>query len=142
MKEHNNPKKPIIYFYIITLVIVMLLNAFIFPAVVKQQISQVDYGTFLTQVESGKVKTVEIQDNQIAFTAIDEAGKENIYVTGRVDDPELVNRLLDADIEDFSRVIPRENSPLMNFIMSWVLPLIFFIGIGQLFAGSLQKNGR
>lgn len=140
MKEHNNPKKPIIYYYIITLVIVMLLNAFIFPAVVKQQINQVDYGTFLTQIESGKVKTVEIQDNQIAFTAIDKAGKENIYVTGKVDDPELVNRLLDADIEDFSRVIPRENSPLMNFIMSWVLPLIFFIGMGQLLAGSLQKR--
>jgi len=140
MKEHNNPRKPIIYFYIVTLIIVMLLNAYIFPAVVKQQITQVDYGTFLTQLDNGKVKSVEIQDNQIAFTAIDEAGKENIYVTGKVDDPELVNRLLAADIEDFSKVIPRENSPLMNFIMSWVLPLIFFIGMGQLLTNSMQKR--
>jgi len=140
MKEQNNPGKPIIYFYIVTLVIVMLLNAYIFPAVVKQQVTQVDYGTFLTLIDEGKVKSVEIQDNQIAFTAIDEAGKENIYVTGKVNDPELVNRLLAADIEDFSQVIPRENSPLMNFIISWVLPLVFFIGMGQLLAGSMQKR--
>ncbi|MDD3438575.1 MAG: ATP-dependent zinc metalloprotease FtsH, partial [Clostridiaceae bacterium] len=140
MKEQNNPRKPIIYFYIVTLVIVMLLNAYIFPAVVKQQVTQVDYGTFLTRIDEGKVKSVEIQDNQIAFTAIDEAGKENIYVTGKVNDPELVDRLLAADIEDFSQVIPRENSPLMNFIISWVLPLIFFIGMGQLLAGSMQKR--
>ncbi len=140
MKEQNNPRKPIIYFYIVTLVIVMLLNAYIFPAVVKQQVTQVDYGTFLTLIDEGKVKSVEIQDNQIAFTAIDEAGKENIYVTGKVNDPELVNRLLAADIEDFSQVIPRENSPLMNFIISWVLPLVFFIGMGQLLAGSMQKR--
>lgn len=139
MKEQNNPRKPIIYYYIITMVLVMLLNAYIFPSLVKQQITQVDYGTFLTQIESGKIKTVEIQDNQIAYTAIDEAGKEIIYVTGKVDDPGLVNRLITADIK-FSQVIPRENSPLMNFIMSWVLPLIFFIGMGQLLAGSMQKR--
>ncbi|MDD3705920.1 MAG: ATP-dependent metallopeptidase FtsH/Yme1/Tma family protein, partial [Clostridiaceae bacterium] len=139
MKEQNNPRKPIIYYYIITMVLVMLLNAYIFPSLVKQQITQVDYGTFLTQIESGKIKTVEIQDNQIAFTAIDEAGKEIIYVTGKVDDPGLVNRLITADIK-FSQVIPRENSPLMNFIISWVLPLIFFIGMGQLLAGSMQKG--
>lgn len=139
MKEHNNPRKPIVYYYIITMVLVMLLNAYIFPSIVKQQITQVDYGTFLTQIESGKIKAVEIQDNQIAYTAIDESGEEIIYVTGKVDDPELVNRLITADIK-FSQVIPRENSPLMNFIMSWVLPLIFFIGMGQLLAGSMQKR--
>ena len=64
MKEQNNPRKPIIYFYIVTLVIVMLLNAYIFPAVVKQQVTQVDYGTFLTRIDEGKVKSVEIQDNR------------------------------------------------------------------------------
>ena len=140
MKEHNNPRKPIIYFYIVTLIIVMLLNAYIFPAVVKQQVTQVDYGTFLTRIDEGKVKSVEIQDNQIAFTAIDEAGKENIYVTGKVNDPELVDRLLAADIEDFSKVIPSENSPLVNFSISWILPLIFFIGMGQLLTNSMQKR--
>lgn len=139
MKEQKNPKKPIIYLYIATLFIVLFLNAFVFPSILKQQITQVDYGTFLTQVENGKVKTVEIQDNQIVFTEIDEAGKEAIYVTGRVDDPELANRLHSAGVK-FSRVIPKENSPLMNFILSWVLPIIVFMGIGQIFANSLQKR--
>jgi cell division protease FtsH len=118
----------------------MILNAYIFPSLLEQEITQVDYGTFLAQIENGKVKTVEIKDNQIAFTAIDEKGKENIYVTGKVEDPELVNRLLSANVNDFSQVIPRENSPLMNFIFSWVLPIIIFIGIGQLLTNSMQKK--
>lgn len=139
MKEAKNPKKPIVYFYIITLIIVLLLNAFVFPEILKQQITQVDYGTFLTQVEKGNVKTVEIQDNQIIFTQVDGAGNEDIYITGRVDDPELANRLYAAKVE-FSKVIPKENSPLMNFIMSWVLPLVFFIGVGQLLSSTMQKK--
>lgn len=139
MKEAKNPKKPIVYFYIITLIIVLLLNAFVFPEILKQQITQVDYGTFLTQVEKGNVKTVEIQDNQIIFTQVDGTGNEDIYITGRVDDPELANRLYAAKVE-FSKVIPKENSPLMNFIMSWVLPLVFFIGVGQLLSSTMQKK--
>jgi len=117
----------------------MILNAYIFPSLLEQKITQVDYGTFLTQIEKGKVKTVEIQDNQIAFTEANEAGEEIIYLTGRVDDPELVNRLHSAQVK-FSKVIPRENSPLTNFIFSWILPIIIFIGIGQLLANSMQKR--
>ncbi|MDF2531510.1 MAG: cell division protein FtsH [Clostridia bacterium] len=139
MKEDKNPKKPIIYYYIITLVVVLILNAYVFPSVLKQEITQVDYGTFLTQIENNKVKTAEIQENQIAFTANNDAGKESIYITGRVDDPELVNRLHTAQV-NFSRVIPKENSPLTNFILSWVLPIIIFIGIGQMLTNSMQKR--
>ena len=139
MKEKKNPQKPIIYFYIVTFVIVMLLNAFVFPAMLKEQITQVDYGTFLSQIENGKVKTVEINDNQIAFTAINNEGKESIYVTGKVDDPELTNRLYAAKAE-FSQVIPKENSPLMNFLLTWIFPIILFIGLGQLLTNSMQKR--
>ncbi len=139
MKEKKNPQKPIIYFYIVTLVIVMLLNAFVFPAMLKEQITQVDYGTFLSQIENGKVKNVEIQDNRIAFSAINDEGKESIYVTGRVDDPELVNRLHKVGVK-FSQVIPKENSPLMNFLISWVFPIILFVGLGQLLTNSMQKR--
>ncbi|MDD2481338.1 MAG: ATP-dependent zinc metalloprotease FtsH [Lutispora sp.] len=139
MNPEKNPKKPVIYYYIIAMTIVLLLNAFVFPEILKQQVTKVDYGTFLTQIENGKVKTVEIQDNQIAFVAIDEAGKENVYVTGRLDDPELVKRLHNGKIE-FSRVIPKENSPLLNMMLTWIFPIIIFIGIGQLFANSMQKR--
>ncbi len=139
MKEEKNPKKSLIYFYIVTMIIVLLLNAFIFPSLLKEQITQVDYGTFLRQIENGKVKTVEIKETQIAYTEINDTGNENIYVTGRVDDPELVNRLHSAQVK-FSKVIPRENSPLLNFILSWILPLIIFIGIGQMLTNSMQKR--
>lgn len=139
MKEQKNPKKPIIYFYAVTMIIVLLLNAYVFPEMLRQQITQVDYGTFLAQIEKGKVKEVEVQENQIAFTELDEDGKENVFITGRMDDPELTNRLYDANVK-FGKVIPKENSPLMNFIMSWVLPVIFFIGLGQLLTSSMQKR--
>lgn len=139
MKEQKNPKKPIIYYYIITIIIVMLLNAFVFPSVLKQHITQVDYGTFLTQIENGKVKAVEVQDDQIAFIAIDEKDKENVYVTGRMDDPGLTDRLYDAGVE-FSKDIPKETSPLLSYLLTWIIPIVIFIGIGQLFANSMQKK--
>lgn len=139
MNEQKNPKKPLIYYFIVTMIMVTLLNVFAFPSILKKQITQVDYGTFLTQIENGKVKTVEIQEKQIAFTINNEAEKESIYVTGRMDDPELVNRLHDSKVE-FSQVIPKENSPFVNFILTWILPMIIFIGIWQLLGSSMQKK--
>lgn len=139
MKEKKRPKKPIIYFYVITLIIVLILNTFVLPSIMKQEITQVDYSTFLDQIEKGSVKTVEIQDNRIAYTEVDKEGKEIIYVTGRVEDLELVNRLRDSKVE-FSKVIPKEISPMLNFILSWVLPIVIFIGVGQLLAANMQKR--
>lgn len=139
MKDKKNTKKPIIYFYVITLIIVLILNAFIFPSIMKQEITQVDYSTFLNQIEKGSIKTVEIQENRIAFTEADKDGKEIIFITGRVYDPELVNRLHTSKVE-FSKVIPKEISPMLNFILTWVLPIVIFIGVGQLLAGSMQKR--
>lgn len=139
MNEEKNPKKPLIYYYGIAIVIVMLLNALVFPYILKQHINQVDYGTFLNMIEKNQIEVVEIQENQIAFIAKDSHGKENVYITGRMDDPDLVNRLYNGKIE-FSKVIPKENSPLINFIMNWILPIGFFIGIGQLLSRSMQKK--
>jgi len=139
MKEQKNPKKPLIYYYIITVIIVMLLNSFIFPSVLNQKIKQVDYGTFLTQIENGNVRTVEVQENQIGFTAVDENGVEHLYITGRMDDPELVSRLHNAKVK-FTKVIPKENSPLTNFFLTWILPIAIFIGIGQMLTSTMQKR--
>lgn len=138
MEVKNNPKKPLVYYFLIAMSIVMFLNAFIFPSILNKQITQVDYGTFLRQIENGKVKSVEVQDNQIGFIAVDENGKENLYATGRMDDPELANRLYNANVERFSRVIPRENSPLVNFLLNWILPLVIFFGMGQLLTKKMQ----
>ena len=143
------PKKPILYYYLGIIAVVLLLNTFVFPLLVNKHVTKVDYGTFLSQIESKTIKTVEIQDNQIAYIIEDNKGKENIYVTGRMDDPDLVNRLYEADVE-FSRVIPKENSPLMNFIFAWILPTIIFIGLWQLvskkmggkFGGNMMSFGK
>jgi cell division protease FtsH len=139
MKKQNNPRKSIAYYYIVIMVAVLFLNAFILPLMVSKNITQVDYGKFLSEIKSGNVKTVEIQEKQIAFVKTGEKNKEKVYVTGRMDDPELVNRLYDAKVE-FSKVIPKENSPLVNFLLTWILPTIIFIGLWQMFSSSIQKK--
>ncbi len=111
--------------------VVMVLNAFVFPLIMEQKVSQVDYGTFLKQIEQGKVDSVEIQDNQIGYTVLDGSGREKVYVTGKMDDPDLVNRLYDANVK-FTKVVPKEASPFLNkFILAWILPLVIFIAVGQ-----------
>lgn len=139
MNKDKNSKKPVIYYYIATMMIVMLLNAFVFPFIVERNITQVDYGTFLSEVEARNVKTVEIQDNQIAFIALNDKNEEKIYVTGRMDDPDLVNRLYSSDIE-FSRVIPKENSPLVSFLLTWILPIMILSVIGRILMNSMQRK--
>lgn len=141
MQEQKTPKKPIIFYYCIALIILMLLNALVFPAILRNQIPQVDYGTFLNQVENGNVKTVEIQESQIAFIATDpETQKDNIYITGRIDDPDLVNRLHSKGTIQFSQVIPKQNSPLLNFLLTWIFPTILFLAIGQFLLHIMQKR--
>ncbi|MDF2674683.1 MAG: ftsH1 [Clostridiales bacterium] len=140
MNEPKNQRKPIIFYYMITMIVVMLLNVFIFPSILKQQVPQVGYDRFLTEVEKGNVKSVEVQDKQIGFIIVDEKGKENVYITGRMEDPDLTNRLIEAKVDNYSRVIPKENSPLLNFILTWILPIGIFLVVGQLFTSSLQKK--
>ncbi len=141
MNTKKNPKKPLIYYYTIAMIVLMLLNTFVFPSLLKQQITEVDYGTFLKQIESGNVKEVEVQENQIAFIALDKDEKEGLFITGKMDDPDLVNRLYELynhkEIK-FSEIIPKERSPLANFLLTWIIPILFFIGIGQLFSRNLQ----
>jgi cell division protease FtsH len=140
MSESQNPKKPLVYYSVIAMLILMLLNAFVFPTLLKEHVTQVDYGTFLSQLNNGTIVEVEVQEKQIGFVAKDESGKESVYVTGAMNDPDLVNRLSSAGVTKYSQVIPRENSPLMNFLLTWILPLIFFIVIGQLLSKQMQKR--
>lgn len=140
MNDPKNQRKPIIFYYMITMIVVMLLNAYIFPSILDQQVTKVDYGTFLAQIEKGNVKSVEVQDKQIGFTAVDEKGTEKVYITGRMEDPDLTNRLNEAKVDNYSRVIPKENSPLLNFILTWILPIGIFFAVGQLLASSMKKR--
>ncbi|MHC1721102.1 MAG: ATP-dependent zinc metalloprotease FtsH [Clostridiaceae bacterium] len=139
MKEIRTPKKGLVIFYILMFTAVLLFNTIVMPALLNQSVKQVDYGTFLKQVESGQVAKVEIQDTKIGYTVTSNEGTKTVYVTGRVDDSELVNRLYTAGVE-FSQVIPDETSPIITSILSWVLPLLIFIGIGQLMANKMQNK--
>lgn len=141
MNEPQGPNKNLVYFYLVGMIVVMLLNAFVFPALLKPKITEVDYGTFLKKVEQGQVQTVEINETEteIAFKTKNDSGTEEIFVTGYIDNPELVNQLAKANVE-FSKVIPKENSPLLNIILTWIFPVLLFWGLGQLLMNSMQKK--
>jgi len=125
------PKKPIIFYYIIALVVLVLINALLVPSIANARIVQVNYNDFLDMLEKGEVEEVQIQEDTIAFTALNEMGARIIYTTGVMNDPGLVERLRDAKVT-FGQVVPEEASPLLTFLLSWLLPIIMFVVIGQL----------
>lgn len=136
MKMIKRPKKPLFFYYLVVLALVMLLNTFVFPAFMKEQVQKVDYGTFLSKIDSGQVTSVEVTDKQIGFKTLEE-GKEKLYVTGRMEDPELVNRLYGANV-NFTKVIPKEASPIISFLLSWILPIGLFIFLGQMLSRKMM----
>lgn len=141
MEEGKKPnKRSFIVYYVIIIAVMLVFNVLVYPALMRSQIQQVDYGTFLNDVAAGKVSQVEVQENQIAFKATGEDGKEQIFVTGRMEDPELTKRLYEKGTIKFDKVIPKENSPIVNFILSWILPLAAFFLIGQLIMRQMQKR--
>ena len=127
MKEVKSPKKPLIYYYGIALLVLVLFNFLALPLIAKQQIKEVDYGTFMSMTEKQEIGQVEIQENQILFT--DKAG-ENIYKTGLMNDPNLTQRLYDSGAK-FTSEIVEEASPMMSFLLTWVLPVVLIIALGQ-----------
>lgn len=131
MPEGKNPKRPLIYYYMVAMVIILLINTVITPMFFSPKVQEISYGNFLQKVDEGQVSKVQITSTKIAVVATDDADK-TIYITGRVEDPELVNRLVKSKVE-FSQVIPKENSPIMNFFTNWVLPIFIFFVLGQLF---------
>ncbi|WP_294560597.1 ATP-dependent zinc metalloprotease FtsH [uncultured Traorella sp.] len=137
MNEVKHPKKPLIYYYSIALLVLMLINFLAVPWLAERQVKQVDYGTFMSMTLDNEIDQVEIQkqENQILFT--DKEGQ--IYKTGMVDDPDLTQRLFDSDA-DFSGEIIEQMSPWLSFLLSWVLPIVIFIGIGQYMSKKLMNR--
>ena len=127
MNEVKTPKKPLIYYYGIVLIVLMLINLFVVPHLARMQIKEVDYGTFIQMTEQKQIGEVEVSDNEIVFTSKD--GKQ-IYKTGPMDDPDLVQRLADSGAK-FSSEIVEEMSPLLSLLLSWVIPIALFVILGQ-----------
>ncbi len=141
MKEQKNTRKPFIYYYGIVLFVMVILNAFIVPYLNKtmSKVEEVDYGTFLSMVDAGKVTTVELDENQIVFWSDEQEG--TVYITGRTNDPGLTDRLYNAKKNiKFYEKVPKENSTFLNAVLSWILPLLIFFGLGQLLSKQLQKR--
>ena len=127
---HQDHSKRVFYYYLAAILIILVINTIITPMFFKPRVQEVTYTNFLKMVDEGKASKVEINQNRIALLC-NKDGKDEIFVTGRVEDPELVNRLVKANVE-FSQVIPREDSPLTKFFNNWIFPFLLFMVIGQL----------
>lgn len=136
MKDVEPSKKPVIFYYVIAFLIIMLLNWLILPYLEQQKVENVDYNTFLQMADDGEINTVHLTETSISFTTHD---TDTVYETGRVDDPELVNRLYEANVE-FTQEIPKETSPLLTFFLFWILPFLVFILIGQWIFRNMQNR--
>ena len=135
MQKVDKPKKPLLVYYLIAIVAIILVNQVLFPAMVKQEVKEVDYGTFLTMLSDKTVAKVELSGDEIYF----EDKSDNLYSTNTFEDADLVNRLQEAGCE-FGQVKQQEMSPLLSMILSLVIPLVFFLVIGQLLSRSLTKK--
>ena len=136
--EITPPKKPFIFYYLIVLLVILLINFLLIPQINQQQITQTSYSDFLNMVSRGIVKQVRIENNVITFAA-EFSGKQQIFQTGMMDDPNLIALLYNSGIE-FTQIIPQEASPFISFLLSWVLPLLIAVAIGQLLMRQFTKN--
>ena len=136
MNEVKNPKRPLVYYSVIALLAILIFNIFATPALFATQVKEVDYGTFMKMTEDGDIGLVEVDSNEIVFT---DKAKENYYKTGVMDDPNLTERLYKSGAE-FSSEIVQQASPLLSFFLTWVLPILLFVWIGDIMSKKLMKQ--
>lgn len=140
MKEVKSPKKPLIYYYVIVLLVLAAFNFFISPLLLSHQVTEVDYGTFMSMTEKKNIGRVEVEDSQIIFT---DKNNDNIYKTGVMDDPNLTERLYQSGAT-FSKDIEQTMSPIMSFLLTFILPMVIFVVLGQYLGRKLleQAGGK
>ena len=136
MNEVKKPRRSLLYYYFIVMLVLILFNTILMPIFNSWEIKQVDYGTFITMTEKGEVGLVEVQDNQIIFTDKD---KQTVYKTGKMDDPGLTERLYASGAE-FSGEIVEETSPILTVLLSWLLPIILFVALGQFLSRKMMDK--
>ena len=140
MKEVKSPKKPLLYYYGIVLLVIMLFNLLVTPLLNRRSIEEVDYGTFMSKIESQQIEKVEIDDDEIYYT---EKGGKTVYCTGIMDDPGLTERLY-ASGATFSRDVQKTMSPLLSFFLTSIVPLLLFLALGRYVGKKLveQAGGK
>ena len=129
MKQVQKPKKPMIFYYVIALAVILLLNLLLFPRLLEPKVTEVDYGKFLQMVDNNEISEVQIQSNEIIFS--DKSSPANYYKTGVMNDYKLVDRLYEAGITEFGTPIIEQMSPLMEFLLTWVIPIVVMVALGQ-----------
>ena len=136
MKEVKSPKKPLFYYYGIILLVILLFNLIVSPLLMQQQVTEVDYGTFMRMIEEKNIGKVQVDSDEIVFTDKDET---TVYSTGAMDDPTLTQRLYDCGAT-FTKEVQQTISPVVSFLLTTILPLVIFIGIGQYLSKKLLEN--
>ena len=136
MKEVKSPKKPLLYYYLIITAAILIFNLIFTPLLLKEQVKDVDYGTFMSMIEKKEIGEVQVEDSEIIFTDKDNA---NIYSTGAMDDPTLTQRLYESGAK-FTKEVQQTTSPLVSFLLTTILPLLIFIGIGQYLSKKLTEQ--
>ena len=136
MKEVKAPKKPLLYYYCIVLLVILLFNALVAPLLTREQVTEVDYGTFMDMIDEENIGAVQVEDTRILFTDKD---RTVVYETAPMEDPTLTQRLHDAGA-DFARVIEEPVSPIWSFLLTFVLPILIFVGLGQYMSKKLMEQ--
>ena len=136
MKEVKNPKKPLLYYYGVVLLVLLVFNLLVTPLLLKEEVTEVDYGTFMSMTEEKNIGQVQVEDQQIVFTDKDE---KNVYQTNVMDDPNLTERLYESGAK-FSKDVDSSTSPLVSMLITGLLPMLIFIGLGQYMAKKLREQ--
>ncbi|WP_230399782.1 ATP-dependent zinc metalloprotease FtsH [Novisyntrophococcus fermenticellae] len=137
MREVKPPKKPMAFYYITAIVVILFLNALLFPSLQERKIKEVDYGVFRQMIEDGDIGKVQIESNKITFT---DKSNDNYYKTGTLNDPDLIKDLTEQGITSYGTPVVEKASPILTFIISWVLPIVLMIGLGQLLTRQMTKK--
>ena len=140
-KGQKSPKRPLIFYYAVTLIVLMLLNWLFFPSLLSRQVTEIGYDELVSMVDDGKVETVsyDSQDHEIVFEAKDDKGKTALYKTGIFPDDALVDRLLKGSVK-FAAEIPTQASPLVSMLVSYIVPIVLIIAVGQWLQKKMMKN--
>ena len=140
-KGTKNPKKPLIFYYAVMLLVLMMLNWLLFPSLLQRQVTEVGYDEFISMVDKGQVETIayDKQNQEITFEAKNDKGKDALYKTGIFPDDELAGRLLDSGVK-FTAEIPTQTSPLLSMLISYVVPIVLIIAVGQWLQKKMMKN--
>ncbi|MEE0775602.1 MAG: AAA family ATPase, partial [Bacillota bacterium] len=138
-EEKKPPQRSILYYIILSLALTLLINATVVPMLQNKAVESVSYDVFLSALDKGKITEVEIKDNEIYYNCPDEDGKDQLFSTGAMDDPQLVDRLEQAGVK-FAQVVPKELSPLMNLLLYYGIPIVIFILLGRFLMRQMKKG--